>query len=412
MARKAQPKRRIDIPEFDTLYIPPFSDFCSLIKRPTGVVTFINMLQESLGSELNVGRSTIAKLTSEGVSENTFNKISEFLSPLFKKLSFSRWVIRDLFYYIRLRSNYVSWYGPIEGVSKSFAESPDPRSPMLPMMSFVKDRGSAQLELFPILKRLRKQSGQSDRNLVICKWVKAEQELFERQTLVPMNVLAKGSSVILKALPMEKLSQDQKHLLSEYSLHLYWDFYLSSIAMFDLIGVHVNDKNINDSAFSYVFNKLSDDNGVGARTAFYLLLEFWRNEYCISTWTEFSKGIPITDEVSVSGVTSGERQKHQLKRWRKGKDHPSEEMLIKFLKRLPENPTYKIELMAFHGVIALGIDKLIKLSINGQTAEGIVLENCLSTIKEVFSLYPQHCSKISNYIPYCDWQSEWNKAAA
>lgn len=411
MARKAQPKRRLEIPEFDTLYIPPFRDFCELIKLPTSAVRWIRMLEDSLDSKLNVGHSTIAKLTSEGVSESSFIKIVNFMSPIMERLTFSPWMYRRIFQFTKLRSNYVSWYGPIEGLSMSFQERPEPHSPLMPMIHFIEARGAIQLELLPELRRLKKEYQKVNQQSAAQNWVCTEKDFYKKATLIPANVLDAGCNVMMQGGEVDELTLDQKNDVSRYSLYMYWDFYLSAIALFEEIGFHSlknsTDK-VNSSAFQSVFKKLSMNGYGDARSAFEAILEYWRDAYSIDTWSAFSKAIPITEEETPGGETSDERKKNQLNKWRRGDDYPSEDMLMKFLSRQPGNPPYTISLMAFHGIIAIGLDKLIQLSIIGQEMDGISKDKCMDILKDVFSLYPHYCAKIRNSSFYRDWQEEWD----
>jgi len=94
MARKAKPKYRLDIPQFNSTYIPPFKDFCEVLQLPFSTPQWINMLSSLTDSKLSVSPSTVAKLTSEGVGEASFKEIENFFSPLMKEVEITPWIIR------------------------------------------------------------------------------------------------------------------------------------------------------------------------------------------------------------------------------------------------------------------------------------------------------------------------------
>ncbi|SFM77670.1 hypothetical protein [Marinobacter zhejiangensis] len=410
MARKGRQRRRAFIPAYESYYIPPFQDFCELLRVPTGPIELVNALSRLTGLEPKVGRSTVAKLTTVGVSEKSFGLLSNYFKAAAPGVDFSPGFVRKVLIYKGLRSNYASWCGPIEGVKQSLSQERCSR--LYPMISFVEERARHQRGMRLKLVALRKLAKQGMEGQAVEGVRSLEAELYRKYTLVPSSVIDSAVSILSLSIPSSEFSVEKKEVLARYCLYQYWDFYLSALALFEALSKYSYQGEegllTTPTAFMRVLGKIVSSDCRSPRNVFEALLDDWRSHFSKGrrhmTWADLAKGIQLDPETTVAGTTLKERQKKQLRDWRLGKSYPSEEKLKQFLLHQPSGPTDLIDLMVFHGVIARALDRLINVSIQGQKISGVSKELSWAILREIFANYSRHYHKALEFAPYLEWK--------
>lgn len=419
MARKPGIKRRLEIPAFETWYFPPFQNFCELLRFPVGPIAWIDRISHQTGKDLTVGRSTVAKLTTDGVSESSFQKIVAACTPDDLNLRISPWFYRRMIRLSEVRSNYANWCGPVEGIKQGLVEDGDTRTPLFPMIRFLEERAKPLDGYITRVLGARRLFGRGQEELGQRQIIALDADLFRAHSVVPHEVINAAEELLTELRQPESLSKESKLVIAKYCLHQYWDFFLSATALLEALGrfVHKGEEALRSgkTPFMIVFDKFLSEANNSPRNCFEGLLDNWKNlqsnDPVEQSWTGLAKGISIDPTPSPSGYSQLERQKSHLKEWRKGKSYPSEQRVKGFLRNLFTGRGFPIDFMSYQANVARALDEAIELSIQGQAKDGITQEEVMAMLTEIFSNYSLHYERILSAQYFEDWKQEQKPAA-
>lgn len=412
MPRVKKRKHSLKDPKFSTHYIPPFRDVLEFLQLPHSAITIGQFLNSEYGIDLGVSRSTLGNLDNQGVSHNTWQKLSTAVGRLFEGVSLSRDLVRETIRFARIRSNYASWNGFFEGYKANNHEDTDDFIQHV-LFKYVKSRADIQKAFMLPVRKLKLLENANDKRAKMVEYHMAEADLFRNHSLIPTNIID-NAQLLLSARDFDEFKGDERKHLWCYCLYQQWDFYLSTLAYFEASVRYLSVQpeeiaELNDlpTPFERVFNKIEEQQDPPIRNCFEALLDTWRSSssrYGTEvSWAKFASPIPTSSAETESGETPYDRKRSQLKKWRQGKEYPSDSMLKSFLTAHSWIDNDLIDLMVFQARIAKGFDKLTSIAIEGGKQDGFSDDETLQIVHDIVSRYRTYYREMF----YSDIFHEW-----
>ncbi len=380
-------------PKFTSLFLPSPQEITELLGLPNNAIKLLPLLEEHYDRQLNIGRSSRAALTKNGVAKPTVNKLYSWASHLpipFKKLINLPTFLKT-FRAMRIGSNAGLWHS----ISNGLRFSPHD-SELVTVCDFIEERAKADYQMVKAIKNQVK-LGLIDKNDGNAVW-QAQLTTWQENSLVPSEKLEFYSRYPKAPDDPMFLQEEGINALLEAVYHLNFDFYLAAIANFE-VGVvlyeqrHWDNIDVENYAglFSSVINTwVHEDKQTMCFEA--MLVEFKKllgNEGV--GWRELSGFIPI-DDSGESDELLKDRQYNRLKDWRRGINMPSDLKLRLFVEAaLKSIGEYSPEAILVYFRISRGLDLFVAKQL--QIAQ---YHSAAQIMEKVVAHYPRYFQHYKN----------------
>lgn len=388
-------------------FLPPLQDFLELLNLPHTQREFLDLAESAFGINSKIGRSSKFAIFKEGVSKPTIKKLVNWYKRL--PIPFEDILTEDNIAKIdrssNVGSNAAAWLSTIPFYKVSANENGSEKE-LKPLFNFIDTRCETEV-FFAESLRKKVEAGELDRkdttaiyNVVNTFWT--------NKTKTPKHAIGMLADIATHPDKLKKPTKEFTLSIIEGYCYMRFDFYLEAITYFE-IGCRYEYGNdpqnlkkelgtITRSIYAFATNNTIS-------TCFEaLLIEYKKILTDLVGKTGFrdlARFIDINElENADLSESLDDRKYTQLKRWRNGKDVPSNERLAMFLDRLDEHANvdsgYVLK-MAFR--IALGVDKLV-----GKIKSAAAFDNCEpheveAIIKKVLAEIPTYYeSNITDFL--------------
>lgn len=377
-------------------FLPPLQDFLELLNLPHTQKQLLDLAESAFGINSKISRSSKFAIFRNGVGKRVISKLLGFYKnlPILFDDVFTPKNLNKVDKSAKVGSNAVYWLSAIPFYKLS-APNDEADKELEPLFIFIEKRCSTEVRFLESV-RAKIKNGEIDREdtVVIYKYIS---DFWIKETKVPEHAINMLGNIVKSPDRLKKPSKEDTLSAIESYCFMNLDFYLEAITYFE-IGVRYeygndpqNLKNeigtITRSIYAFATNE-------SISTCFEaMLIEYKKILTDLVGETGFrdlARFIDINElENADLSESLDDRQYTQLKRWRNGKDIPSNERLAAFLDKLDEyanvDSGYVLK-MAFR--IALGVDKLVGKIISATAFDNCEPHEVEAIIKKVLSRVP------------------------
>ncbi|WP_024611682.1 hypothetical protein [Pseudoalteromonas sp. TB64] len=388
-------------------FLPPLQDSLELLNLPHTQKQLLDLAESVFETSSKIGRSSKFALFRGGVSPRVISKLVDFYKnlPIPFDTIFTTENLNKIDKSAKVGSNAVNWLFAIPSYKLS-APNDESDKELKPLFHFIEKRCETEATFVESFREKIK-NGDIDREDTVAIYKHAN-VFWISETKVPKHAIRTLGNIVKYPERLKKPTKEDTLSVIESYCFMNLDFYLEAITYFE-IGLRYeygndpqNLKNelgtITRSIYAFATNN-------NINTCFEaLLIEYKKILTDLVGKTGFrdlARFIDINElENADLSESLDDRKYTQLKRWRNGKDVPSNERLAMFLDRIDEyanvDSGYVLK-MAFR--IALGVDKLV-----GKIVSDTAFDNCEpheveAIIKKVLSEIPTYYeSNITDFL--------------
>lgn len=372
---------------FASFYLPSVQDVSVLLGLPYNLRKMIPLIEAHYSNELNIGRSTQAKIHTEGFAKPTLIKLINWFNqlpiPLANIYSYSSF--RKSFKAMRANSNAGIWYSYLNGAHGKLRPFE-----FNELFDFIEQRSNADYLMLSSYKKQVKK-GIYDKHDVESIW--QHQLPFWQQTgLIPSEDLDTYTDFSKLYAEGKITTEAQSYPSLPALIAMRFDFYFAAIANYEVGLLLFTQRNGDDlgkgkiDSFMWPVMELfaiSDE----PYSCFGAMLE--RFKYILSkqneemSWRTLATYIPINASED-SAESINDRQYKQLKDWKNNKNLPSDAKFRAFVEAAVEPlGDYSIEHILIYARISKALNTLVLNTYNEFKSE-----HTLAAMEKMFMRYP------------------------
>jgi hypothetical protein len=389
MKPNKQGKYVIASPSYKSTFLPSPSDVAELLGLPANIIKMIPFAEDHHGIPLNVGRSSRAEMTNNGVAKPTMSKLAGWMNKLpipFKQLIDIPLMLKT-YRAMRVGSNAGMWKSSSHGLKLSPYDSE-----FITLFDFIDVRAEADYQMLKTLNHQieNKKLDKTDTNAI---W-QAQLDTWTRHSMVPAEQLACLSHFFHNINDPMFSVEANAIAVKKAQYHLIFDFYLSAIASYE-VGLllyasrQMSEIEIesNDGVFSSVINTyaVSDEDCTCFGAMLMELRNILKRHGLNSGWRALASYIDIEESGNREELLN-DKQYGQIRDWRNRKNMPSDKKLRQFITHFVKDlGDYEIESTLIYLRIANAIDTLVERLFK-ETND----QRALVIIAEVLECYPKY----------------------
>lgn len=388
-------------------FLPPLQDFLELLNLPHTQREFLDLAESAFGINSKIGRSSKFAIFKEGVSKPTIKKLVNWYKRL--PIPFEDILTADNIAKIDRSSNVGSnagaWLSTIPFYKVSANENGSEKE-LKPLFNFIDTRCETEVSFAESLRK-KVEAGELDRkdttaiyNVVNTFWT--------NKTKIPKHAIGILADIATYPDKLKKPTKEFTLSIIEGYCYMRFDFYLEAITYFEIgcryeYGNDAQNFKNKLGVLTRSIHAFSTNNSIS--TCFEaMLIEYKKILSDLVGETSFRKlasFIEINElENDEVGELLGDKQYKQLKRWRSGKDTPSNEKLADFLDKLDEYANVDsgyLLISAFR--VAIGIDKLVRNVLSATAFDNCEPHEVEAIIKKVLAEIPTYYkSNITDFL--------------
>lgn len=379
-------------------FLPPLQDFLELLNLPHTQKQLLDLAESAFGIDSKIGRSSKFAIFGNGVGKQVISKLLGFYKnlPIPFDDVFTPKNLNKIDKSAKVGSNAVHWLSAVPFYKLSAPDGESDKE-LEPLFLFIEKRCQTEVRFLEYVReKIKNDKIDREDTVIIYKYISV---FWKNETKVPEHAVHTLGNIIKYPERLKKPSKEDTLSAIESYCFMNLDFYLEAITYFE-IGVRYEYGNdpqnlkkeigtITRSIYAFATNNTIS-------TCFEaLLIEYKKILTDLVGKTGFrdlARFIDINElENADLSESLDDRQYTQLKRWRNGKDIPSNERLAAFLDKLDEyanvDSGYVLK-MAFR--IALGVDKLV-----GKIKSATAFDNCEP--HEVEAIFKKVLAEIPTY---------------
>ncbi|MBB1323549.1 hypothetical protein [Shewanella sp. SR43-8] len=389
MKPNKQGKYVIASPSYKSTFLPSPSDVSELLGLPANIIKMIPLAEEHHGIPLNVGRSSRAEMTNNGVAKPTMSKLAGWMNKLpipFKQLIDLPLMLKT-YRAMRVGSNAGLWYSVSNGFKLSSHDSE-----FITLFDFIDMRAEADYQMVKGIKHQIREKiiDKNDTNAI---W-QAQLGTWTRHSMLPAEQLACLTNFFSNINDPMFHVEANAIAVKKAEYHLRFDFYLSAIASYEVGLLLYASRQMpeieiksNDGVFSSVISTYAVSNE--ECTCFGAMLMELRNILARhdhdSGWRALASYIDIEESGNKEDLLN-DKQYRQIRDWRNRKNMPSDKRLRQFITNVANDlGDYEIESTLIYLRIANAIDTLVERLLEETNDHRILV-----IIAEVLECYPKY----------------------
>lgn len=369
---KVGEKTSIQTSDHNAYYLPSMKTIFDFLGLKLDLVSIMEQSELAGIEPLQISRSSKYDLQGKGVGKNTYKKyldwaFDNFIPHLTNAFSDTNSLFNSM---NSAPSNGSDWKLACI-IFKKLLEDDNfslRMTQFVPLAEFIEYRCDTELALQQSIRERDDFETLKHADISIW-WLQFIKPFFAEHTVQTSEMLSRIDDVFIDKLVPSELTEAEKHAFYINFLRMEYDFILSAIAHYEAgyVITYCSDEQamrkgkplLNQAIYNYATSNES-------RTCFYFLLNELKERMAklghSINWKNIASNIPVHShsDDSATGVTLEEKQLDRLKKWRKGKDLPSSELLEQFVANFCCDIFTQDEErnLLFNCRIAMGLDKL------------------------------------------------------
>ncbi|WP_162629279.1 hypothetical protein [Moritella yayanosii] len=386
---EANGKYVIKTPSFTSYFLPSQQEVSALLDLPDSFRKMIPLIEYHSGIKLNVGRSSRAKMHTDGFAKPTFKKLISWFQqlPISLNNAFSYSLLRKVIKAGHANSNAITWFPFLNSVNNQ-----NYNDEFVELLSFIEERANADCLMLTSYKAQVKK-GDIDEKSLIDNFTH-QLPIWTQSSLIPDELFSDYGEILKLHLTDPTEAEKQAYKLLPAFMAMRFDFYLAAIANYEIgLALYIQRSGTEidwDSfeGFMWPVIKVFAVSEESCHCFDAMLAHFKfilsKNDGEIS-WQKLASYIEI-NESGTAEITLKDKQRHQLNDWRRNENLPSDKKFRAFVEAAVKPlGHHSIEHILIYARISRGIDTLVS-----QTSRQFQGEHIFPAMADALSRYPEY----------------------